>query len=211
MHYVKFLRCSPEEYALLPIKNNDTLYFVFEYDENTAALYLGNKQIANGDISTNFSLSQLKDVFINEGLSHSQLLVYDGVAQAWINKSWEEAIPIFIGTNDIVRGKAGLVPVPKVGQKNFFLKGDGTWSGITADHVEVEIIEQEEVRSLPLTQVISNLQAQINNKTEASPIASVSSDFSIDNKKLYLNNLPISKIEGLEKRLSSCGEWDDFS
>ena len=139
--YVKFVRGTPQEYHALIHKNADTLYFVCEADENTAELYLGNKLIAglDSDSSGTVFLSQLKDVFINEGLSHSQLLVFDAVSQTWVNKSMEEALSSFVGATSLSRGKTGLVPVPKVGQKDFYLKGDGTWSHISSNEVEVAV------------------------------------------------------------------------
>ena len=227
INYVKFVRGTPAEYHALIHKNADTLYFICEADENTAELYLGTKLIAGLDSSQEANyLAQLNDVFINEGLSHSQLLVYDAVVQRWVNKSMEEALPVFIGTNNISRGKAGLVPVPKVGQKDFYLKGDGTWSKITTDNIEVAVSGVEAPQAQTLTAVISHLQEQIDAAPSeekvrlwvdeglaAAPsiIASVSNDFTIDdNKKLNLNILPMSKIEGLEDKLSAFGEWQDF-
>ena len=141
INYVKFVRGTPAQYAALIHKDTDTLYFICEADESTAELYLGTKLIADAGSSDAASslLANLKDVLISEGLEHSQLLVYDGRAQAWVNKSMEEALSVFIGTNDISRGKAGLVPVPKVGQKDFYLKGDGTWSRITTDEIETSM------------------------------------------------------------------------
>lgn len=229
MNYVKFLRCSPKLYQGLIHKDNDTLYFVYEEDETTAELYLGTKLITGVDISSGKGgyLSQLKDVFINEGLSHSQLLVYDAVSQNWVNKSMEEALSVFIGATDISRGKAGLVPVPKVGQKDFYLKGDGTWSQISSDNVEVAVSGPEAPQTQTLTAVISHLQERINAAPSeekvklwveeglaAAPniIKSVSDVFTIDdNKQLNLNTLPISKIKDLEERLSSIGDWQNFS
>ena len=112
-NYVKFVRGTPNEYHALNPKNTDTLYFICEENEDTAELYLGNKFIAGID-ETN-CLAQLKDIFINEGLSHAQLLVYDAVLQRWVNKPMEQALSVFIGATDTSRGRAGLVPVPKVG------------------------------------------------------------------------------------------------
>lgn len=228
-NYVKFVRGTPQQYRALIHKNADTLYFICEEDEATAELYLGTKLIADSDASfggTNF-LSQLNDVFINEGLSHSQLLIYDAVSQNWVNKSMEEALSVFIGATDMSRGKAGLVPVPKVGQKDFYLKGDGTWSQISSDSVEVAVSGSKAPQAQSLTAVLSHLQEQINATPSeekvklwveeglaAAPniIKSVSDDFIIDdNKKLNLNTLPMSKIEGLEDKLSAFGHWNNFS
>ena len=47
--YVRFYRGSPEAYANV-IKNNDTLYFVYNSDSDKGSLYLGDRLIS-GDIS----------------------------------------------------------------------------------------------------------------------------------------------------------------
>ena len=59
--YVRFYRWSPEAYANV-IKNNDTLYFVYNSDSDKGSLYLGDRLIS-GDIS---NITDLKDLIITE-------------------------------------------------------------------------------------------------------------------------------------------------
>lgn len=228
INYVKFVRGTPAQYQALIHKDADTLYFICEEDESSADLYLGTKLIAAADttIQGAMFLSQLQDVLISEGLAHDNVLVYDAIAQSWVNKPIEEALSVFIGATEVSRGKAGLVPVPKAGQHKFFLKGDGTWSYLSTDDIEVAASGLEAPTSQTLTAVISHLQEQLDaaiteenlrsaveeELAAASLINSVSSDFIIDeNKQLNLNTLSISQIEGLEDRLASVGEWKTFS
>lgn len=87
-NYVKFYRGSETAYNNLLVKNDDTLYFVYEEDKGTAKLYLGSKLIAGaatsgesgGSVTTSLNLSDLKDVLISENLAHDSFLVYDNTA-----------------------------------------------------------------------------------------------------------------------------------
>ena len=87
-NYVKFYRGSETAYNNLLVKNDDTLYFVYEEDKSTAKLYLGSKLIAGtasseepgGSIVSSLNLSELKDVLISEDLVHDSFLVYDKTA-----------------------------------------------------------------------------------------------------------------------------------
>jgi hypothetical protein len=130
--YVKFLRGSPEAFAKLKHKDSDTLYFIYEEDESTGELYLGSKLIAGADCECNGSsggintLSDLKDVLLSQNLNHNSLLVYDTNAVAWVNKPLEDLI--FVGATQQSSGKVGLVPAPKSGQTELFLRSDGTWA-----------------------------------------------------------------------------------
>ena len=120
--YVRFYRGSPEAYANV-IKNNDTLYFVYNSDSNKGSLYLGDRLIS-GDIS---NITDLKDLIITE-LQDKQILQYDKGQSAWINKSIIDAIGIMVGATESAQGSIGLVPEPGIGQQNLFLRGDGVWA-----------------------------------------------------------------------------------
>ena len=120
--YVRFYRGSPEAYANV-IKNNDTLYFVYNSDSNKGSLYLGDRLIS-GDIS---NITDLKDLIITE-LQDKQILQYDKGQSAWVNKSIIDAIGIMVGATESAQGSIGLVPEPGIGQQNLFLRGDGVWA-----------------------------------------------------------------------------------
>ena len=113
-NYVKFLRGTPAAYERLR-KNNgtnsDTLYFIYEEDEQSGVLYLGSKLIANatgGNTTIDGAkfLSELKDVLISENLVPDSFLVYDKDASAWVNKHIEDLI--FVGATAKSSGLAGI-------------------------------------------------------------------------------------------------------
>lgn len=120
-------------------KNYDTLYFIEQSIEGNVSsynLYLGDKLITN-------SLENLKDLSL-KGLSANDLLVYDSKNQVWKNINLDSfikllnipSISVFTGASGSTEleeakpGTSGLVPAPIIGQHNYFLKGDGTWSDI---------------------------------------------------------------------------------
>lgn len=86
-NYVKFQRGSEQAYNNLAVKNQDTLYFVYNgSDSATAKLYLGNKLLSGiGEGTGVTSLSALEDVLITGTPPAGSFLVYtDG---KWVNKS----------------------------------------------------------------------------------------------------------------------------
>ena len=128
-NYVKFLRGTPNAYAQLTPKDNDTLYFVAEQNADRGVLYLGEKLIS-GSLSGSTTLQDLTDVLINAGIEAGSLLYYDG--DKWINKSLAEIFEIIVGSmvgaTATTNGRAGLVPVPAAGMQNLYLRGDAHWA-----------------------------------------------------------------------------------
>ena len=132
-NYVKFQRGSFNAFKKLAHKDLDTLYFIYEEESNESSLYLGERLIASSaDIGVTH-LHELLDVVI-EDAAEKQFLTFNG--EKWVNKSFDEVIDDFVGTNGEVPGKAGLVPAPKFDDANKFLRADGTWA-----EVEIEIPE----------------------------------------------------------------------
>lgn len=133
INYVKFLRGTPAAFEKLSIKDKDTLYFISEPGAKNGLLYLGDKIIAGssstGSIS-DLSIANLKDVIIdNTGLTDGSILMYDWVKKVWVNKTLDEVVvDVMQGASSTKAGAAGLVPAPKVGEQNKFLRGDGTWA-----------------------------------------------------------------------------------
>lgn len=147
--YVKFVRGTSEAWENLDnsLKSPDTLYFISDKDEATGKLYLGTKQIGgSGASSTN--IKDLEDIIIGEGVSEGSLLVYNSESKKWEAKSVADAIENVVGVmtapTDTLDGTSGLVPQPKVGDNDLFLKGDGTWANPLADLSPVvsEVIKQ---------------------------------------------------------------------
>jgi hypothetical protein len=130
-NYVKFYRGTETAYNNLLLKNDDTLYFVYETDSNTGKLYLGSKLIAgvsgeNGGGDGTLKLSALKDVLISEDLVNDSFLIYDKNSSAWVNRPIEDLL--FIGATETSAGIGGLVPPPELKQTNAFLRSDGEWA-----------------------------------------------------------------------------------
>lgn len=144
-NYVKFLRGTPTAYKNLAAKDKDTLYFVTASGENWGSLYLGETLIASGaGEPETITLASLKDVTIAAGVQDGSVLVYDVSSDTWVNKSLDDVlsgvVAEMIGASATTDGFAGLVPAPKAGEHDHFLKGDGTWAKVATEsqvfHVE---------------------------------------------------------------------------
>jgi hypothetical protein len=180
-NYVKFIRSTEANWKRIEDtqKNSDTLYFVSDTGSASGKLYLGAKLISNGSLTSATSLSQLNDVLIAEGITDQSILVYNASEERWENKS---ILDIFLSINEVFKGAtenndgiAGLVPAPKVGQQNLFLRGDASW----ANPVEgvMEIIDGIETQ---LTTIIGNdinsSIREIASDEAASAVASIVAD-----------------------------------
>ena len=123
--YVKFIRGTQAAFDLLTQKDPNTLYFISkEKDSATGALYLGSKLISGG---TDAGVSELGDIVINN-IGDNQILYFDYEKSAWVNGSVYDLIGSMTGADESTDGTTGLVPVPKAGQHNLFLRGDGEWA-----------------------------------------------------------------------------------
>lgn len=132
-NYVKFLRGTPNAYAQLNPKDNDTLYFISENNADHGVLYLGDKLIS-GSISGSTTLQDLTDVLLSANVDAGSLLYYDG--EHWVNKTLAEIFEIIVGVmrgaTEDADGRSGLVPTPKQGMQNLYLRGDATWANPVA-------------------------------------------------------------------------------
>lgn len=143
-NYVKFRRGSAEAFKLIDktALEMDTLYFIYDEDEDTADLYLGSKLISSGDGTTGggaSSLAELSDVILNSELRDKDFLVYDssiGAKGAWVSKPLSDAISIMVGATTNSDGQIGLVPAPVAGPANRYLRSDGTWATINTQVFE---------------------------------------------------------------------------
>ena len=132
-NYVKFLRGTPTAYHKLTHKDADTLYFVSEADEKVGQLWLGEKLITShtnpeGVID---HLSELLDVDI-AGAAQGLVLGFDAAKEKWVPMEVNTAIEVSVmkGATKTEDGVEGLVPAPKAGEQDYFLRGDGTWAPI---------------------------------------------------------------------------------
>lgn len=140
-NYVKFIRGTTTAWANIKEKNPDTLYFIADAGATTGKLYLGDKLISDGtNIINNFS--DLADIDLNDTILDDSLLVYNGESEKWENRPLGDVLAAIVvtmtGATDSTDGVRGLVPQPKAGQHNLFLRGDATWANPTAA-VELEI------------------------------------------------------------------------
>ena len=212
--YVKFLKGTPTAYNNLRTKDKDTFYFVCEKDATVGKLYLGNILVTNATNPEGIVdyLSELKDVDTS-GVENKNVLGYDAKKQKWVPMSFEEAqkISVMQGATNITDGIEGLVPAPKAGQENLFLRGDGQWSSVDSlKEIQANDIiglsewiadNQDNINGLYPTDDALKL-SQIEDGAQVNTINEVSSDFIItENKALQLNTLPPSKIEGLTQNI----------
>ena len=142
IHYVKFMRGSISSWETLKTTperiSDDTLYFIYENAQTSinGKLYLGQKLISGaGDLSENININDIGDINIDgEQLADKQILVYNNTSQKWENTTLSTiintAVGTMVGASDSQNGTSGLVPVPRAGDQNKFLKGDGTWATV---------------------------------------------------------------------------------
>ncbi len=127
-HYVKFTRGTPAAFEKLAVKSSDTLYFISEANADSGLLYLGNKKIGDGvGVTGATQLSELKDILL-DAIGDKQILVYDLESQKWKNASVSTIISVMKGATASAAGEAGLVPAAQPAERDFFLRGDGTWA-----------------------------------------------------------------------------------
>ena len=78
------------------------------------------------------SINQINEVLLSQGINSGSLLVFDEDKGKWVNKTASEVFALIaeqmVGATANDDGKSGLVPVPKAGEQNLFLRGDGTWA-----------------------------------------------------------------------------------
>lgn len=138
-NFVKFIRGTESSWAKIDnsLKSSDTLYFISNTGSSVGKLYLGEKLIANGGLTSATAISELNDVEIKAPLTDQSVLIYNLSTGKWENKSIVDlgigntAVP-FVGASETDDGTSGLVPAPTAGQHILFLRGDGTWANPVA-------------------------------------------------------------------------------
>ena len=195
-NYVKFQRGSEQAYNNLAVKNQDTLYFVYNgSDSTTAKLYLGNKLLSGiGEGTGVTSLSALEDVLITGTPPAGSFLVYtDG---KWVNKSVsavasmiaaEQSLGIKINTSqfkfDVATGNLEVVGFSDATSEAIAFKGtDGTLSWGTPKIIS-DISDNLNNLNTTLESIINEKSAAINHlfykKVD-------NLDDAIDNNTIYL-------------------------
>lgn len=91
-NYVRFQRGLIEEYRALQTKSEDTLYFVYNEEDTSTALYLGNRLIAGtGEFIGANNFDELNDVLITS-VANKDILQYDSEKGQWVNISFASFI-----------------------------------------------------------------------------------------------------------------------
>lgn len=134
--YVRFLRGTKAAFDKIEIKDIDTLYFIYDSEDQTkGSLYLGNKLIGggNGSTATVTDINDLANVLISN-VQDKQILTYDASTKKWVNKTPEEIqIEVMTGATADTVGTSGLVPAPAAGEQDKYLRGDGMWAAPLSD------------------------------------------------------------------------------
>lgn len=134
--YVKFLRGTKTAFDKIITKDNDTLYFIYDSEDQTkGSLYLGDKLIGggNGSATAVTDINDLANVLISN-VQDKQILAYDASTKKWVNKTPEEIqIEIMTGATADIAGTSGLVPAPAAGVQDKYLRGDGAWAAPLSD------------------------------------------------------------------------------
>ena len=206
-NYVKFLRGTPSAYAALTPKDKDTLYFITAVDATVGKLYLGDILVAGnvtpeGDSIVD-SLGELIDVNLT-GLKTGQVLSYNGAE--WVPMTLPEAIEVseMTGASQDLAGAAGLVPAPKAGDQNKFLRGDGTW-------VEVITNLSDYVKQSDFNQLSTKVSTLEEIGAEKNIIQTVDADTLnvTEDRKLELKAVPQNLVTGLTKTSWTVQEVED--
>lgn len=134
--YIRFLRGTKAAFDKIEIKDIDTLYFIYDSENQTkGSLYLGNKLIGggNGSTATVTDINDLANVLISN-VQDKQILTYDASTKKWVNKTPEEIqIEVMTGATADTVGTSGLVPAPAAGEQDKYLRGDGMWAAPLSD------------------------------------------------------------------------------
>lgn len=168
-NYVKFLRGTQATWNSLLTKDQNTLYFIYENKDSTSgSLYLGNKLISGGNagpITGATSLSQLNDVLLANNIADKSLLMYNEAQAKWVNTTLSDVlnsiVSVFTGATAGSNGTSGLVPVPKAGDQDKFLKGDGTWATVVGTLSEDDLKTINDLSSTVTTLVGSDADLSV--------------------------------------------------
>ena len=135
--YVAFVKATEALWSKMePSQRLDNvLYFVVDGpDDSIGKLYLGNTLIADGNGITDVRVDNLLDVDI-DAINGGDVLMYNMSTSKWENVSLASQIgnliKVFTPASEEKNGTVGLVPAPKAGEQDLYLKGDGSWANPT--------------------------------------------------------------------------------
>lgn len=135
--YVAFVKATEALWDKMEASQrlDNVLYFVVDGpDDSIGKLYLGNTLIADGNGVTDVSMENLLDVNIS-GINSGDVLMYNMTTGKWenVNLASEigDLITVFSPASADSNGTVGLVPAPKAGEQDLYLRGDGSWANPT--------------------------------------------------------------------------------
>ena len=135
--YVAFVKATEALWSKMESSQrlDNVLYFVVDGpDDSIGKLYLGNTLIADGNGITDVRVDNLLDVDIN-AINGGDVLMYNMSTNKWENVSLASQIgnliKVFTPASEEKNGTVGLVPAPKAGEQDLYLKGDGSWANPT--------------------------------------------------------------------------------
>lgn len=135
--YVAFVKATEALWSKMESSQrlDNVLYFVVDGpDDSIGKLYLGNTLIADGNGITDVRVDNLLDVDI-DAINGGDVLMYNMSTSKWENVSLASQIgnliKVFSPASAESNGTVGLVPAPKAGQQDLYLKGDGSWANPT--------------------------------------------------------------------------------
>ena len=135
--YVAFVKATEALWSKMESSQrlDNVLYFVVDGpDDSIGKLYLGNTLIADGNGITDVRVDNLLDVDI-DAINGGDVLMYNMSTSKWENVSLASQIgnliKVFTPASEEKNGTVGLVPAPKAGEQDLYLKGDGSWANPT--------------------------------------------------------------------------------
>lgn len=90
--YVRFVRGSFDSYRALEVKDENTLYFIYDEVTGSSVIYLGSRIVSgSGEIRGASNLSELNDVYLSD-LADFDILLYDLTNKQWNNIAFNDLI-----------------------------------------------------------------------------------------------------------------------
>lgn len=202
-NYVKFQRGSEQAYKKLSIKNQDTLYFVYDpVDSAKAKLYLGDKLLSGvGEGTGVTSLAELKEVVINGVPSAGSFLVCNSEGK-WVNTSLEDVIAL-IGAEPSLNIKVDTKaftfnPTEVDGSNRLELKGFSA-----AENGTIAFKGTDGTLNWGTPQIITNITGRLEDAEEELNNFTSNLESIVQEKIAGLNHLTFQKVDDLSQAVNN--------
>lgn len=201
-NYVKFQRGSEQAYAKLAVKNQDTLYFIYDGNDATAGkLYLGERLISGiGQGTSVTTLAQLQDVLIENTPSAGSFLVYtDG---KWASRSLEAVAALIAAEKtlgfEVDTNAFKFTPVSSGNVQKLELIG---FNEATVDAVPFKGTDGSLKWGTP--KIISDMTGRLNEFNEQLNNFNANLEAVVQEKIADLNHLSFKKVGSLEEAIEN--------